>query len=785
MLDFVRGADFEQARAQWNDAMTWLLSFARSHLAASDVQLFETFARAPSLKAVSSKSTDFRGSEVEYYRPEFKQTLETFARQLSLPGTPIQARREAMQVVAEGLNLCRERIIADMRNQTLRLASLDPSLPAEVRRAFNDMTQVHLQELLRLEPALKSEDLSTPHLLGNYARAMGLPFGGDPTKIDEFGRDVRASQELTQRCRMQLSQRVTPLTVTELLAENFVETLKHTISLRLKGAALDLRHDVNHWWLVDNAVQELGARFGPVPTGNAVEFSDTLEPDRLCRHPGLVAIAIRRNMADQRLAPPPVETLLEEVVEGESIRRFIVLDERLPCVQEGRPGAWHERLPSLDEVRRILAGSDGPDGPSSPQLSDDLRERLAEIALAGVSLDDAKRWAIDIPSRTAVRVVLTRSEPTGMLDWLSRLATPRTPEGVMEEAFMQLLQNKSEPALRMLLDRWSGPGLGDAWIRQLRAEALRGRMQNTDLRNADEVGTWSSLSEVSRNPEAELMDRVVSVLKSGPAVADCRASLREFSQREPLGKARGVTEGSLNRALAPLVALRKEPEGRLTAPMLREDGKLSEALHAACGWIDARALLAELALIRRLAQKLALSGDEIGALLHVRGGDFPVPYPLIGIVVQNGRQAQTRALIDWLRDLHAQGLVDAKTAGRILLPDTAAAEREHPNVSKWPIAHALKAYLDGLLAAQRAGWLTCDDLRTAVGLAPPSPPHWMIELVVGRAGAPGQRWLDEWKKDLASGPPQRSPRRAARADVAASSGPAADSRSHNAVSRSR
>ncbi|UXH79750.1 hypothetical protein [Roseateles amylovorans] len=749
LTEFCRSPSFLKAREEWQQAIDDILKVAEDNEWQDALQLLKraTTRLGPPRSPVVDVHTGAAQTEAKDYRPDVKLHLESIARHLHDARVPMDTRRLAIEAMAEGFYHCQERLRHELWRAALMLSSWCSELGGEVRRAFDLMAFSQVQAFLRTETELTLNQLSSPHVVDAFGRALGLPFGGVPDTVDPFAHPIPDQTQLAQRCGARLARSLTPATVAHALAQECLADLTQSLEERLNGTPLSLRHDVTHWPLVEQALGKLSARFGSLRMQSVVLMDDDLMPVDLIRHPGLLAIDIRRNMASGHIAPPASETSWHRWKTDSGEVELVLVDDCLPCVRTVQEPPL-ERLLTLEEAWKLRERMPWTSSPATRPLTEELWDRLSMMATSASSNDDTLRLARAFPSTSTIHGLMGRLRDDELVQWIRRQIHAQTPEGVLNEVFVEVMARRPTAPLIELLRRWKRDRFDDVWGNEVRAQTRRDQARMAAGRAGAGRQVAQDTSALKKIAESNLLDRIEQKLEGPQALLASRRAVRAFSDRHPIGSVRRLDDDALAQVLAPLKAMREGPLSILTVPILRADGKLPDALSSTVCSFGNEALVAELQLIRRLSAELHLDGFEVAGLLHardLRGSDC---IPLVSLLSLQARAAKVELLFDWAWQMHREARLDGAAMKHILMPDGTEADRIITSVPHGQIATTLNTYLQCLMAScEDHGALTEDDLRQASGQAPGDIPP-LLQSLQRAGGARANEIFPRWQADV-------------------------------------
>jgi hypothetical protein len=752
-LRFMASDALAPATREWEAAHARLLAFCQKH------KLDGASAELAHLTLDAQRLAKHKNSVPDHLRREFKAPLEALAQHVWNERIPLTARCEVMTRLAE-LDLCLDRKLSELRKAALELGAYLGGLPGEAGKAFVALCNAHVQELLREEPRLKDQDVTTPHVLLPFTKALRLPgYHHADTVDDDYSLDIRGYRDIVDRCKLALVQRIDGMTLAEWLADLCLREAAQALTHQLGGMTPDFFNGDGHWEAMAQVTRTLSGRFGPLDPHSFCQLDADLFPERLTDDASMLAIEIHRNLVERGVIAAPKDQPLDHYVsDGRSHQ--VGLREGRPYVRiDGMPGAPPLLRPlttiEANELLRRDAKTGAVNGASPPRLDDDARECLRDFVVMTGAPSLARRLALACPSPARIghiieHVILDDATVAG---WMNREPEKWGAEA-LDNALHQILRCSHREALRALLRHWQAPGFPEAWARQVRRQATLGRAANQD-RRIKGVHEDGRPQDNLRNAQSELLSRMENLLGEPVPLGPCRRAARTFAGAHPPGPVRRVDEASLRQLVSALEGLRDGPGQPLIAPLLSEDGGLAGALESTLFTSGPDKLVSELALARRLVETLQLSPDAARALLQVTSNDrFPVPFPLLGATLLLGRAPSLIAeVFRWTRSMFRDGLLDTAAVRRILLPDTLAAEHAFTPATGAPVANALRHYLDELRAAADDGLLSREDLENAAGLDGKAPAA-LLRTAVTRGGPTADRHWEAWQKALEAARPQ-------------------------------
>ncbi len=749
--EFLKSAAGERARREWTAAFEVILDFARVNgLGRAEAELLKlrSFRQAHQGAAV--------GGEIELYRPDYKPQLEALARHLHDSRIRLEDRCDALERL-DGLDLCAARHRSEIRREVLRLQGMGGGLGEAVWSAFSELTLGHLAELLRAEPQLAHLDFSTPHALNPFAAAMRLPghsLGSEQN--DAYVVDVRLHADIVKRCSDAMEQRLGMTVIAQHLADEALLAVRTTLDREIDGA-LDLNHGPGHWAKLEKTVQTLAARFGALHARDFIELGEDDLPRGLTDDTRLLTIRIRHAMAQQKIAPAPMEQWLERRGVGDGHQRFMLFEGRWPYVVVDAAGKRETpmlRLPTLAEVDDLLRPPSGSQGPSAHRCDETTRRVLTTFAdalrTAGPDPAAAVRQQVAAdPTAEGLQTVIERQglDDQALAAWLDE-AAPRWSAAALDEALQLLIGGRRAAPLAALLAAWRAEGFADSWQRCVRGQAARDRALNTDARIQGPHADGDLPGQDRAPPQQQMLARVERQLGAITPLAAARARLQAFRACHPAGGDRqaAVAGSALREALDALRDLRAGPARLLTVPLLAEDGGLSEALESTFYAGSPARLQHELDLIFNVATGLDLSPEETASLLQVTSRDrIPVPSPFASAALLSGRFFVVDCLFDWASDMFRQGWLDTSAAKRLLLPDALEAGQAVAYVKDGPVFQALQRYLTRLDTARDLGMLKSSDLAAAASYA--GTPA-LLHLAAERGGKKAAARLEAWRSQF-------------------------------------
>lgn len=749
---FLDSPDGHRAREEWQKALTSVLEFAEKHrLTAATRQLSHL------LEFRKKYPGPVVDGEIELYRPESKHALEALVRHLGNDNIALKHRCQVLLRI-EGLDECPQRKTSELKDAALRLAGLAGGLGDSVWSAFSIVARAHLRDLLRGEARLARHDLSTPHALDPFAAALRLPgFSLGSELTDTFIVDVRAHEHEIKRCADALAQRLDMTTIAEKLADDCLTEVGQQLDAELEGVALALCEDPGHWPLLKRTLQAFVPRFGDLHVHQVAALDDDGGiTGGLTDDPRLLAIGIRHNMTEQRIAPPPLEQVLQERSVHGKRERVVLFEGRWPYVALDDEGGEElnppRRFLNRKEIDALLRPTGLPRGL-------DARTRRALMAFADSPSASASRAdpqatrerVAACPTAEGLETVIERQglDDRTLAAWLSD-AAPTWEADALDQALHRLLRGHGGASLAALLEAWEAEGFTDSWQRQLLDQAVRDRSLNTEARVRGARGVEDGDAAVKLpSPQRQLIRRIARQLGRAVPIGSADVRLLRFKSDHPIGSDRSRVDGpAWEGAISALQSLRRGAGRLLTAPLLNESGGLSDALETTFYHGSSQHLLVELALVRQLAIQLDLDAEETAALLQVKGTDrYPVPSPIMSAALIAGKPFLVDSLFNWVTDMVREALLDSAAARRILLSDAREAEQALSTVQQPHVRQALTRYLAGLDAACAAGVLRPTDLLTAAGY-PTGALCPLLRVAAQRGGAGAEADVQAWRTAL-------------------------------------
>lgn len=740
---FKREPAYEQARKEFAAALQLVMAFAREQTRTSDMA-----AAIESLEALERRQT--RGARL--LSPDIKMPLEALAEKIVNPRIAPAHKCSVLEGI-RGLDLCPERIRDELYQAVCLIGAHEGGLLREVAAAYVPLVAARLQELLRAEPRMQYQDVTTPHVLNPFLEALELPrLHQADAPQDRFAVDLRLHGDIVKRCAAGLARTLGPLVMADWLADQCLIDLRADLAARLQGETFELMDGDGHIKKLERSVLELSQRYGPLNSCSAFEWNDDGEPCGLARDASLLAVDIRNNMTENKLAQAPAQLTLDDRCVGGWRHRIQLLEGRRCIVLIDLPnGTTRQRPPTIAEAQGLLAEGGRLDG-MPIALDERARGPLIDHIVARGTPSIVRRVVASHPTRQGVRAVIDRiiSDDDTLAGWMSG-TVHRWPAPVLDEALDAMIVNRRGRALGELLREWRGTGFPEAWMRQIRREASWTRALNTDTRVAGRDEDDSLRADLTQSQHA-LLDRIEHLLGDEVSLPDCRRAARSFAAAHPLGQPRvAIDDKSLDQLAGAL--LRSLPDNlvqRLAPPVLGEDGGLSGALDAALFALDSRKVNAELALVRRLSDSLSLTPEATGALLQVTSAErFPVPFPLLGAALLMGREQAVAAVFAWTRAMFRDGRLDAREAGRILLPETLWAEHAFSPAPARLLGLALGRFLRELTLATEDGVLSAEHLRAAAGRSG-GQPLTLLETAASLSDRAGEEGWQAWRERQAA-----------------------------------
>lgn len=751
---FLESPEGRRARDEWTATLASIVDFARSHRLTAAVEQLARLSRFR--EAHAGPKVD---GEIDLYRPDYKPWMEALARLIGNERIDLRARCEAL-LRLDDLDRCTAAQGSEFRSQAMWLEGLSGGLGNSAWSAYAAVAMEHLRDLLRQEPELAGLDLSTPHVLHPFAAALRLPgFSRGLETTDAFVINIQVHQGIIDRCAVALRQRVSMTAIAERLADDCLQAIHQALTLRLGGRPFDILQGPGHWGLLNEVLEDLMPRFGPLDTRMVTDLDEDHVPQRLTNDPRLLTLGIRHNMARQGIAPPPLEEVLDDRVVDKERRRIMLFEREMPYVLLGEissDGTGRRRLPDRQEIAELLnarAVRGMPSAALGPQVRATLQAFLDTQLTRSCQSDpeQVRARVADRPTREGLDTVLGRQglDDPARARWL-REAAPHWPADALDHALDRLVGDRGAASLAALLDAWRTEGFSDSWHRQVRRQATRLRLSNTDARfrgrDVDGYPEGAGGEADLRSPQGELLDRIERQFGGTVPLANARAALRAFLLSHPIGgnRQRIVDSPSFERALQALGELRAGPARLLTVPLLLQDAGLSEALESTFYQGSPQGLAQELALVLHLADRLAFDSEEIAALLRVTDRQrLPVPSPLLSAALLNGRHFLMAPIFEWTSTLFWEERLGASAARRILMPDALEAEQARTQVRPAAVQQALSRYLSLLDSACEMGLLRPRDLAEAAG-RDTGTPTGLLRAAAQRGGPGARDLLEAW-----------------------------------------
>jgi len=725
---FLESKDASVAKGEWQAAHQQLLRFCHEHgLADAAAELAHLTLEAAPL----SKKTI---SVADCLRQDFKGALEALAQHVRDERIPMAARRQIVGGITD-LSYCLQRQRAELRKAALELGAHLGGLRGEAGVAFVKLSAAHIQELLREEPRLKDQDVTTPHVWLPFAKVLRLPTLLVADAVDDhYSLDIRLYRDVVDRCAAALPRRIDSMAIADWLAGQCLDDAKAMLAEELCGMPPDFQQGAGHCDALERVLRQLALRYGPLSKFSFCQLDEDLLAQRLVDRPSMLAIDMRRKLEKEGVLPPADDRLLHQYTKDGNIHEVRLLEERPYVLVRPDPGSQPFLRP-LDglEANRLLqsaAGAGHRPGTPGPALDGKDRDHLRDHVVRQGLASQARTVALSHPTPERIGHVIEHVvlEDDTVAGWMGS-----HPEGwdaaTLDRALHEILRCRHRAALGKLLSHWTGTGFPESWMRQVRRQAALGRAGNEDLR-IQGVHEDGGPKDNLRNAQCELLDHMEDLLGQVAPLGAAREAARQFAQTP----SQQVDDRALDSLAKALAALGRGPGRKLIAPVLLEDGGLAGALEGALFAAGPDRLLAELAVVRRLVGALPLTPESARALLQVASIDrFPVPFPLLGAAVLLGRFPNIiAAVFRWTREMFHAGLLDADAVRQILLPDTLAAEHAFTPVGSGPVANALQSYLDQLRVAARGGLLSWADLPAAELDGEPSSP--LIRTAIERGG---------------------------------------------------
>ncbi|WP_343632525.1 hypothetical protein [Roseateles sp.] len=534
---FKQGPDYNRAFEEFRVALQCVMAFARRQQRTRSMDV-----AIESFEALESR----RKRDMELLSPDIKMPLEALAEMIDDPGIKLAHKCLALEGVS-GLDLCLERVRDELRKAALTMGAHAGGLRREVSAAFAPLVTAHLQDLLRAEPRMQYQDVTTPHVLAPFLRALRIP-GMCPADApqDRFAVDLRLHADIVKRCAAGLERKLDPMVLADGLADQCLIDLRADLAASLNGETLDFFNGEGHFEKLERVVRDLSQRYGPLNPYSACELNEDAYPCGLAGDARLLAVDIRNNMTKKKLAPAPEQlTLDDRDVRG--LRHRIQLFEGRRCLVaiEIPGGRTRQRPPTIEEAHGLLAQGGSIDG-TPVALDERAREPLIDHIVAFDKPSIVRRVVASQPTLQGVRAVIDRIIPDDdtLAGWMSGLVH-RWPAPVLDEALDATIVNRRGSALAELLRQWRGTGFPESWTRQIRREASWIRARNTDTRIAGRDADDSLRADLTQAQHA-LLDRLELLLGEIPLAA-CREAARTFAAAHPPGRARvSIDEASFD-----------------------------------------------------------------------------------------------------------------------------------------------------------------------------------------------------------------------------------------------
>jgi hypothetical protein len=750
---FLRRPALVRPTQEWEASLNQLLSFC------AEQQLADARNLLLHLKLDAAALAERRICVVALLKPNCKGELERLAQHVCNEVIPLTRRRGVLSKLGE-VDLCVDRIRQELRKASMELGAYLGGLSGEASQAFIAMCHVHLKEALRQEPMLKDYDAESVHVLQPFLKALRLPgFHAPDERSDKFVVDVSCHGDVLARCGAEVARRTDGMSIAVWLADSCLNEVAEMLEEELRGVTPDFMNGEGHFAKLEDVVLRIARRFGPLDPLSFCTLDDELCPQGLARSSEMLAIDMRRKLTQECKFAPPAERVLHQYQDFGALHTVGLIDGR-PYVRVDDPGGGRSICRPLTQLNAAhlldASASSTPQHPGkAPVLDDEAREVLRDHVVKQGRASDrktesgARRMALNHPSPARVGHIMAEviTDDDTLAGWMHGHPGKWNAD-TLDRAFHEILGNGRPAAMRLLLSQWQAPGFPDAWLRQVRRWATRIRAENRDNRIRELHRSGTQYAKVRRSAQGELLSRIEALLGQDLVpLGACRQEARVLASTYPVGHPSrdGIAQASLDRLGAAVDGLRDGPGRKVLAPILVEDGGLAAALESSLFTSDLK-FKAELALVRRLGETLKLSSEDIGALLQVTSDDrFPVPFPVVGAAVLMGRfPSYITAVFAWTRQLYRDGLLDAATVKRILVPDTLTAEHAGQEAAAPHVANALQRYLDELSATVAEGILSFEDLTAATGLSGAAPcPLIRSALQRGKALA-AKRW-ENWR----------------------------------------
>jgi len=470
---FLDSKDASVAKGEWQAAHQQLLRFCQEHgLADAAAELAHLTLEAAPL----SKKTI---SVADCLRQDFKGALEALAQHVRDERIPMAARRQIVGGITD-LSYCLQRQRAELRKAALELGAHLGGLRGEAGVAFVKLSAAHIQELLREEPRLKDQDVTTPHVWLPFAKVLRLPTLLVADAVDDhYSLDIRLYRDVVDRCAAALPRRIDSMAISDWLAGQCLDDAKAMLAEELCGMPPDFQQGAGHCDALERVLRQLALRYGPLSKFSFCQLDEDLLAQRLVDRPSMLAIDMRRKLEKEGVLPPADDRLLHQYTKDGNIHEVRLLEERPYVLVRPHPGSQPFLRP-LDglEANRLLqsaAGAGHRPGTPGPALDGKDRDHLRDHVVRQGLASQARTVALSHPTPERIGHVIEHVvlEDDTVAGWMGS-----HPEGwdaaTLDRALHEILRCRHRAALGKLLSHWTGTGFPESWMRQVRRQAALG-----------------------------------------------------------------------------------------------------------------------------------------------------------------------------------------------------------------------------------------------------------------------------------------------------------------------